>query len=215
MHRADNPVNHFPVFEPTAERVAAIAAANAPDSDTTHYDASKEVRAKGAAFYAFSKDEEQRRKEMEGLRIAREETEKTRREGGAVDVKVGEVEGMVASGPDDGTSNARSRAAEKRRREVEDRRKLVEAKRRKLKGERQDLEHQAPGPATPAIIPNGEKHGLNSTASDDPFSALEAKTQNAEPREKKAESSSANMADEFLAKLEHDLVSSASKHPSR
>ncbi|KAI5982679.1 hypothetical protein EDC04DRAFT_2885077 [Pisolithus marmoratus] len=67
--------------DPSAERVKAM-----------HYDATKEVRAKGAAFYQFSADEETRRQQMEELRSTREETKKTREEVGAIDVAPGEVE---------------------------------------------------------------------------------------------------------------------------
>jgi hypothetical protein len=92
-----------------------------------HYDASREVRAKGAGFYQFSADEETRKKQMEELRQARLETEQTRQESGAVNLKAGEVEGMQ-----EGSDGLRSRAIEKRKRELEERRKAVEAKRRKF-----------------------------------------------------------------------------------
>ena len=98
-----------------------------------HYDAAREVRAKGGAFYRFSGDEETRQQQMDELKRARDETEKTREEMGAVDVAPGEVEGMVA--PDEaegmGPAQKRSRALEKRKREIEERRKLLDAKRRK------------------------------------------------------------------------------------
>ena len=93
---AGNPVNFFPVYEPSSDRVAAIQAAAAEENNPLdqHYDASREVRAKGAGFYQFSADEETRKKQMEELRQAREETERTRQELGAVDLKAGELEGM-------------------------------------------------------------------------------------------------------------------------
>lgn len=59
-----------------------------------HYDVTAEVRAKGAGFYQFSADEETRQRQMEELKLAREETERMRKEGGAVDLKPGEVEGL-------------------------------------------------------------------------------------------------------------------------
>jgi Domain of unknown function (DUF4078) len=124
-----DPVNFFPVYEPSSERVAAIKAAAAEENNplNQHYDASHEVRAKGAGFYQFSADEETRKKQMEELRQARQETEMTRQELGAVDLKAGEVEGMGEA-----SDGLRSRAIEKRKRELEERRKAVEAKRRKF-----------------------------------------------------------------------------------
>ncbi|KAI4179485.1 MAG: hypothetical protein L6R41_007824 [Letrouitia leprolyta] len=46
----------------------------------THYDASKEIRSKGVGFYAFSKDEEGRRREMEELERQRGETEMVKKQ---------------------------------------------------------------------------------------------------------------------------------------
>ncbi|TFY50654.1 hypothetical protein EVJ58_g10951 [Rhodofomes roseus] len=87
-----NPVNHFPVYEPSEDRVAAIESAFAEENNplNVHYDASGEVRAKGAGFYQFSADEETRRRQMEELRAAREETDRTRQETGAADAQPGE-----------------------------------------------------------------------------------------------------------------------------
>ncbi|KAF8896288.1 hypothetical protein BD779DRAFT_1433316 [Infundibulicybe gibba] len=126
-----NPVGHFPVYEPSAERVAEIAKAHAEENNPlgVHYDAAREVRAKGAGFYQFSADEEKRREQMEELKSARHETEKTREEKGAVDIRPGEIEGMQGG---DTVSAARSRAMEKRKRDLEERRKLLDAKRRKM-----------------------------------------------------------------------------------
>jgi hypothetical protein len=51
--RRDSPTHHFPIYEPSAERVAALraqlAAASAPLN--MHYDAAAEVSAKRAGFY--------------------------------------------------------------------------------------------------------------------------------------------------------------------
>ncbi|KAL8717546.1 MAG: hypothetical protein Q9225_005224 [Loekoesia sp. 1 TL-2023] len=69
----------------------------------THYDASKEIRSKGVGFYAFSKDEEERKREMEELERQRGETEKVKRE--------------------------QEERKEKRRREIEERRRMVSKKR--------------------------------------------------------------------------------------
>lgn len=49
----------------------------------THYDANGEIRNRGTGFYAFSKDEEVRKEEMEGLLRARDETMKERDEVGS------------------------------------------------------------------------------------------------------------------------------------
>lgn len=98
-----------------------------------HYDASREVRAKGAGFYQFSGDEETRKAQMAELKASREETTKTREELGAEDIMPGQEEGMTADGVE-------SRAMEKRKREIEDRRQMVEAKRRKLQALREARE---------------------------------------------------------------------------
>ncbi|KAI4093147.1 MAG: hypothetical protein L6R37_007433 [Teloschistes peruensis] len=64
-----------------------------------HYDASKEIRSKGVGFYAFSKDEKEREREMEELERVRGETERVKRE--------------------------REERGERKRREVEERRRVV------------------------------------------------------------------------------------------
>jgi hypothetical protein len=183
-----NPVNFFPVYEPSSDRVAAIQAAAAEENNplNIHYDASREVRAKGAGFYQFSADDETRKKEMEELRQARNETEMTRQELGAVDLKAGEVEGMQQE-----ASNAqRNRAVEKRKRELEERRKLVEAKRRKL------LNGNNP-PAVAATQPPA----TGSAPSSEPTVAVPAKTM-AAPNP----NATPTAADDFLAALERDLA---------
>ncbi|PYH77269.1 hypothetical protein BO82DRAFT_358382 [Aspergillus uvarum CBS 121591] len=48
--------------------------------EETHYDAEAEVRNRGTGFYAFARDEETRRRQMEELRVAREETQREREE---------------------------------------------------------------------------------------------------------------------------------------
>ncbi|KAI9374684.1 hypothetical protein BJX61DRAFT_532230 [Aspergillus egyptiacus] len=68
--------------------------------EEVHYDAEGEVRNRGMGFYAFSKDEEVRRRQMEELMSARAETERERQE---------KVE----------RRNRRERAREERRREVD------------------------------------------------------------------------------------------------
>ncbi|KAF8588885.1 hypothetical protein K439DRAFT_1334318 [Ramaria rubella] len=109
-------VNYFPTYEPSAEKIAAVEAAAQEDANpATHYDATGEVRPRGAGFYQFSKDEETRQKQMEDLKRSRTETEKVREETGAAAGK------EVRPG------------LEKRKREIEERRKAIEAKRRKVK----------------------------------------------------------------------------------
>jgi len=178
-----NPVNFFPVYEPSTDRVAAIKAAAAEENNplNQHYDASREVRAKGAAFYQFSGDEEARKKQMEELRQAREETERTRQEVGAVDLKAGDAEGMQAD-----TSTHRSRAIEKRKREIEERRKAVEAKRTKLQ---KGVNPPAAPTRSPAAPSASESAGAvpNKKAAPNPDPASSA-------------------ADSFLAALELDLT---------
>lgn len=46
--------------------------------EETHYDPESEVRSRGTGFYAFSRDKEQREREMEELMQARKETERER-----------------------------------------------------------------------------------------------------------------------------------------
>ena len=97
-----------------------------------HYDASREIRAKGAGFYQFSADEETRKAQMQELNALREETAKTRQELGAEDIRPGDIEGM-RDGEALGTTGAtKSRAMEKRKRELEERRNMIEAKRKKI-----------------------------------------------------------------------------------
>ena len=166
--------------------MAAIQAAAAEENNplNIHYDADREVRAKGAGFYQFSADEETRKKQMEELRQARHETEKTRQELGAVDLKAGEVEGMQDDAPN---ALLRSRAIEKRKRELEERRRLVEAKRRKLQ-----TGDQPPAAATQPPAP-----------SSGPAVAVPTTTKPAAPNSPGAAPSA---ADDFLAALERDLA---------
>ncbi|KAL4810291.1 hypothetical protein BDV18DRAFT_55637 [Aspergillus unguis] len=70
-------------FRPTdiaAEQMAYLAKRRdrSPTPEEVHYDADGEVRNRGTGFYAFSKDEEVRKKQMEELLSARVETEKER-----------------------------------------------------------------------------------------------------------------------------------------
>jgi hypothetical protein len=188
MAGADNPIHHFPVYQPDAERVAAVEAelAEANKPLNQHYDAAREVRAKGAGFYQFSGDAETRARQMEELAVARKTTEKNRQEVGAVDLRPGEVEGLVR---DEGDGNAsQSRAMEKRKRDIEERRKALDAKRRKVK-------QGPPGESTPPAAPTPPV-----SSSLDPFAALEAQTATSKS------SPAMSQADAFLAQLEKDIV---------
>ncbi|KAH9850253.1 hypothetical protein C2E23DRAFT_317241 [Lenzites betulinus] len=197
-----NPVNHFPVYEPSAERIEKIRAEFAEENNplNQHYDASREVRAKGAGFYQFSGDEETRRKQMEELRQVREETERTRAEAGAADVRPGEVEGMRAEG-EAGAASMKSRAMEKRKRELEERRKLLEAKRRKVGG-KEDAVGAKASPST-----GGERSApvAPQAVISDPFAALEAQSRDLRSRHTAA-APAINAADAFLAQLEQDIA---------
>ncbi|CCA66687.1 hypothetical protein PIIN_00366 [Serendipita indica DSM 11827] len=115
-------ISNFPVYEPTAERVAKIMEDTAEDPLNKHYDATNENRAKGAAFYQFSGDAETRQRQMDELLGRRDETIKTREARGARD----EVQ--------EGSENELqvvSKAISKRKRGLEERRALLNAKRQK------------------------------------------------------------------------------------
>ncbi|KIJ67067.1 hypothetical protein HYDPIDRAFT_26474 [Hydnomerulius pinastri MD-312] len=195
-----NPVGFFPVYEPSAERLKAVEdeLAEADNPLGAHYDASKEIRAKGAGFYQFSADEETRQQQMEELRSAREETKKTREDAGAVDVRPGEVEGMR----EEESGSSRSRALEKRKREIENRRALLEAKRKKVK-----TEDDPPAP----IASSSSTAPPVTFTTDDPFAALEK--QAARPTSHTPKSTGSRTAkvgpadaDAFLAQLEQDIL---------
>ncbi|CDO72466.1 hypothetical protein BN946_scf184980.g7 [Trametes cinnabarina] len=194
-----NPVNHFPTFEPSQDRVEKIRAQFAEENNplNIHYDATREVRAKGAGFYQFSADEETRRKQMEELRKAREETERTRAETRAEDLRPGEIEGLNV-GAEDTAGPFKSRAMEKRKREIEERRKLLEAKRRKIASPKEPKED-----TTPRLT--GSEPAKTPPASSDSFAILEA--QSKEPKSQaKAVDPTLDPADAFLAQLEHDII---------
>ncbi|KIJ12824.1 hypothetical protein PAXINDRAFT_163838 [Paxillus involutus ATCC 200175] len=193
---AYNPVGFFPVYEPSAERIKAVEEefAEAENPLSAHYDASKEVRAKGAAFYQFSADEETRKQQMEELRAAREETKKTREDLGALDVQPGAVEGLRE---EEGDSSG-SRALAKRKREIENRRALLEAKRRKVKTEE----------AMPATSSSTSTAPPASLVSSDPFTMLEQVSASDSHAPKPLDTRPTNHvddADSFLAQLEQDM----------
>ncbi|KAF8841759.1 hypothetical protein BDN67DRAFT_900650 [Paxillus ammoniavirescens] len=190
-----NPVGFFPVYEPSAERIKAVEEefAEAENPLSAHYDASKEVRAKGAAFYQFSADEETRKRQMEELRAAREETKKTREDLGALDVQPGAVEGLR----EEGGESSGSRALAKRKRDIENRRALLEAKRRKVKTE----------DATPATSSSTSTAPPANLVSSDPFAMIEQVSASNSHAPKPLDTRPTNHvdADSFLAQLEQDM----------
>lgn len=85
-----------------ADRMSEIAKKrdqSATPPPDTHYDASAEVRTRGTGFYTFSKDAEERKKEMDALEQERQETERVRVE--------------------------REAKKDQRRKEIEERRRLI------------------------------------------------------------------------------------------
>lgn len=191
-------MNHFPVYEPDAARVAEIEKEFAEENNplNIHYDASKEVRAKGAGFYQFSADEETRLRQMEELKGVREQTGKTRAEFGAVDLRPGEVEGMQAdegAGGSSGGRAARSAALEKRKRDLEERRRLVDAKRRKRVG-------------GPPAVESPSNSSLPATSGQDGVRIAERPSKSQPVR-----APAPNPADDFLAQLERDIMSGGAR----
>ncbi|KAG0221081.1 hypothetical protein BGX31_010203 [Mortierella sp. GBA43] len=90
-----NPANPFPVFrnrdaidkqewieDATGEMMRSANAGMAPGysmaNTVRHYDNTKERRAQGVGFYAFSHDEEERQRQMKELRDMRSQTERKR-----------------------------------------------------------------------------------------------------------------------------------------
>ncbi|TFK27214.1 hypothetical protein FA15DRAFT_686060 [Coprinopsis marcescibilis] len=207
-----NPVNYFPVYEPTAERMEDIEKKFAESHNplAAHYDASKEVRAKGAGFYQFSGDEETRKAQMEELRKTRVETEQARQEAGAVDIKLGEVEGMR-----DGESlkSTASKAMEKRKRELEERRKLIEAKRRKVTKPSEDTNSRGKGKVE-AMESLSEPFSTPLDVPEDPFAVLEIQAlskKNSGKEREKLKDEPLNGADAFLARLEQEFLETRQK----
>ncbi|KAG7089776.1 hypothetical protein E1B28_011429 [Marasmius oreades] len=185
---------------PDADRVAQIEKEHAESNNplNIHYDHTKEVRTTGAGFYNFSADEETRRAQMEELKTTRKETEQARADAGAVDLRPGEVEGLVGEAQ---TGIVKSRAMEKRKREIEERRKMVEAKRRKVKPTDDFSQHKAEAQRPEVFV---------ATATD-PFAALEAAPKSREEKQKiKCKETTVgevpNEADAFLARLENDIL---------
>lgn len=181
------------------ERLEAIQAALDEEDNplNVHYDASHEVRAKGAGFYQFSGDEETRRRQMEELRQAREETETKRQELGAVDLRPGEVEGLQTEQAETVVvTTAKSRAMEKRKLELEERRKLIEAKRRKL-DPTLVTQPKSSTVATPTVTTSKQTSHI---ATKEPTTSTKGK----------GKGKPVDDADLFLASLEQDILRSRS-----
>lgn len=182
----DGDQGHFPVYEQDESRVREIEEqyAEAIKDPTKHYDASKENRTAGAAFYQFSADEETRARQMEELKRMREETEAARKDAGLEDaVSGGSAE--AANGKGESGAKITGRGMDKRKRELEERRKAVEAKRRKTTGGT-----SAPAP-TPAPAPAPTSSPPAPAAPPVPAPSVNPPVPNA--------------ADDFLAQLEADL----------
>ncbi|BGP17597.1 hypothetical protein JCM10213_001247 [Rhodosporidiobolus nylandii] len=112
----------FPVYEPDpavlAQRAATLAAAAAAPL-VSHYDSTQEHRTRGAGFYQFSGNEEERAAQMEALKREREETERKRAER--------EREGDLVR-------KERDREKDERKRKIEEKRRELEEKRKRAKG---------------------------------------------------------------------------------
>jgi hypothetical protein len=143
-------VNYYPVYEPSAERVAEIREAAKETDPTIHYDSTRDVRDKGAGFYRFSGDEEARRKQLEELKQARLETERARTEAVLEDSSPTPATDSPTSIPESGVG-VTGRGIEKRKREIEERRKALDAKRRKkVTNVAEDRDKRVPGSASNA-----------------------------------------------------------------
>lgn len=175
--------NFFPTFQQSDEKIAAIKESLIEDPLNLHYDAKREVRAKAAAFYQFSGDADERQRQMDELRTAREDTVQQRTEAGAQDTA---DPGSSTPTVDD------SRGITKRKREIEERRQAIEAKRRKMNPSASiDL------PQTSSTVPRaGDPVAATPTPPVDPFARLEGQLGSAGPQQK---------ADAFLASIERDI----------
>lgn len=107
--------NAFNPDQPIADQMQDLAKKRdrelTPPEDA-HYDAEREVRNKGTGFFQFSKDEEERKAQMEELEKERQETERMRSEKSRDDKKT------------------------QRKRDIEERRKLIREKRRQVQADR-------------------------------------------------------------------------------
>lgn len=126
------PQTDFPVYQ----RSPRSKPISLPDADQAkHFDASYEVRNRGAAFYAFDKDEEVRARQMRELEEERRKTEMRR-----VQDELGDGDARAAVGGEDGLLGKAEigkdeERRQKRRLEVEQKRKEIEAKRKRTRAD--------------------------------------------------------------------------------
>ncbi|EPQ25938.1 uncharacterized protein PFL1_06393 [Pseudozyma flocculosa PF-1] len=114
------PSTSFPVYRPPSPVMAARRSKlEATAHQERHFDADWEVRQRGAAFYRFAKDGDERRRQMQRLQDERDTTEAKRRGGG---------------GADDTTASAQARVEAVRRSVLGD--EAYEARRRTIEDER-------------------------------------------------------------------------------
>lgn len=231
---------NFATYEPDIARQEQIKKFLEEQKETPleqHYDAGNENRAKGAGFYAFSQDEEERRKQMEELLNTRKETMEVRKEMGAVDLKPGEVQGLKAEDVPESGGKPQSAAMVKRKKELEERRHMIQMKRRKVAGVTAEsavaesssttyshsAAHSSASSSSSGPVPKSNNTGdpsaaLEAAATPDPFAALEATSKQVDPLTALERKSSrpprsrwdkrpAPDVDSFLADVEKDLVS--------
>ncbi|KAM5538540.1 hypothetical protein V8D89_007873 [Ganoderma adspersum] len=194
-----NPLDHYPVYQPSLERQAQIRADAEESPINVHYDSSREVRVKGSGAYDFSSETIRRGMQQGSLNDSREETKAARQEAGAEDKH---LEGMRADEAP-GSAPARSLAMEKRKRELEERKKQLEARKRKKLGNQEEKAQEPPTPASsskagtpvPAIagqsLPGLDTQGTARKG----ISPIQHR-----PR------TPLNAADAFLAQLEQDVL---------
>ncbi|KAJ3988910.1 hypothetical protein F5890DRAFT_1488747 [Lentinula detonsa] len=190
--------NHFPTFHLDEDRRTQIVNEYAEENNPLdkHYDPNSEVRDRGAASYSFSLDEQTRQARLDDLKATHLETNATRKEMGAVDVRPGEIEGMQA--PEVGSS---AKGSEKRKREIEERRKILEAKRKKAKTTTEGPKPGSDSTSTASITANAKQSPLA-----DPFASLESATfSTPSPNNGKSKAISSD-ADEFLAQLGNEML---------
>ncbi|KAJ3744373.1 hypothetical protein DFH05DRAFT_1398235 [Lentinula detonsa] len=190
--------NHFPTFHLDEDRRTQIVNEYAEENNPLdkHYDPNSEVRDRGAASYSFSLDEQTRQARLDDLKATHLETNATRKEMGAVDVRPGEIEGMQA--PEVGSS---AKGSEKRKREIEERRKILEAKRKKAKTTTEGPKPGSDSTSTASITANAKQSPIA-----DPFASLESATfSTPSPNNGKSKAISSD-ADEFLAQLGNEML---------
>lgn len=111
QHTAFNPDTN--IEQQMAELVAKRDREATPPPEK-HYDASEEIRTRGTGFYQFSRDEDERKREMEELEARRRETEAAR--GSNMDAK-------------EAILKKREAEAEKRRQMIRDKKSKIQAER--------------------------------------------------------------------------------------